>query len=57
MTPEVADVFRGAISQPYGAVIVCGPTGSGKTTTLYAALSILHDRERVAMTIEDPVEY
>jgi type IV pilus assembly protein PilB len=57
MTPEVADVFRRAISQPYGAVIVCGPTGSGKTTTLYAALSILHDRERVAMTIEDPVEY
>jgi type IV pilus assembly protein PilB len=57
MTPEVADVFRRAISQPYGAVIVCGPTGSGKTTTLYAALSILHNRDRVAMTIEDPVEY
>lgn len=52
---EVA--FNRAINQPYGAVITCGPTGSGKTTTLYAALDILNDDERVLMTIEDPVEY
>ena len=43
--------------QPYGAVIAGGPTGSGKTTTLYAALDCLNDAERVLTTIEDPVEY
>jgi type IV pilus assembly protein PilB len=49
--------FLRAIRQPYGAVIACGPTGSGKTTTLYAALDLLNDEERVLTTIEDPVEY
>jgi len=49
--------FERAIKQPYGAVIACGPTGSGKTTTLYAALAALNQPERVLMTIEDPVEY
>jgi type IV pilus assembly protein PilB len=49
--------FERAIKQPYGAVIACGPTGSGKTTTLYAALGALNQPERVLMTIEDPVEY
>jgi len=49
--------FERAIKQPYGAVIACGPTGSGKTTTLYAALAALNEPERVLMTIEDPVEY
>jgi type IV pilus assembly protein PilB len=57
MSPETEDIFRHAISQPYGAVIVCGPTGSGKTTTLYAALDHLNTTDRVLMTIEDPVEY
>jgi type II secretory ATPase GspE/PulE/Tfp pilus assembly ATPase PilB-like protein len=47
----------GAISQPYGAVLTCGPTGSGKTTTLYAALDRLNDGMRSIATIEDPVEY
>jgi type IV pilus assembly protein PilB len=49
--------FTRSIHQPFGAVIVCGPTGSGKTTTLYAALNQLNSTERVLMTIEDPVEY
>jgi len=49
--------FERAIKQPYGAIIACGPTGSGKTTTLYGALSVLNEPDRVLMTIEDPVEY
>jgi type IV pilus assembly protein PilB len=49
--------FRRYIAEPYGMVLVTGPTGSGKTTTLYAALSeIKHDEDKV-ITIEDPVEY
>ena len=49
--------FMGAISNPYGMVLVTGPTGSGKTTTLYSALSqINHDGVNI-MTVEDPVEY
>lgn len=57
MDPDAEEAFRTAIEQPYGQVIVCGPRGSGKTTTLYTALEHLNDRERVLMTIEDPVEY
>ena len=49
--------FVQAISQPHGAIIACGPTGSGKTTTLYSALELLNDPTRALMTIEDPVEY
>src|SRR5438093_13695830 len=57
MTPAAQEVLTRAINQPYGAVIACGPTGSGKTTTLYAALNLLNDDERAIMTIDDPVEY
>ena len=57
MNPEATEAFTRAIRQPYGAVLACGPTGSGKTTTLYAALDYLNDAERVLMTIEDPVEH
>jgi type IV pilus assembly protein PilB len=57
MSPETEAVFMRAIEQPYGAVISCGPTGSGKTTTLYAALDRLNDGYRSIATIEDPVEY
>jgi type IV pilus assembly protein PilB len=57
MSPANQETFARAIRQPYGAVIACGPTGSGKTTTLYAALDHLNDAERVLTTIEDPVEY
>ena len=50
-------LFRRAIQEPYGMVLVTGPTGSGKTTTLYAALSEIHAPEEKIVTIEDPVEY
>ena len=49
--------FRKYISEPYGMVLVTGPTGSGKTTTLYAALSEIKSSEDKIITIEDPVEY
>jgi type IV pilus assembly protein PilB len=49
--------FRGYISEPYGMVLVTGPTGSGKTTTLYAALNEIKTNEDKIITIEDPVEY
>jgi type IV pilus assembly protein PilB len=46
-----------AIRRPHGAVVVCGPGGSGRTTTLYSALSLLNEPDRVLMTIEDPIEF
>jgi len=49
--------FSRALKQAYGAVLVTGPTGSGKSTTLYAALGTLNSREKNIITIEDPVEY
>ena len=49
--------FNGFINKPHGILLVTGPTGSGKTTTLYAALSKLNNLERKIITIEDPVEY
>ncbi|HEY3758999.1 MAG TPA: ATPase, T2SS/T4P/T4SS family [Solirubrobacteraceae bacterium] len=48
--------FDGAIHRPHGAVLVTGPTGSGKSTTLYAAVNVLNDGARSILTIEDPVE-
>ncbi|HJU46591.1 MAG TPA: GspE/PulE family protein [Gaiellaceae bacterium] len=51
------DVLEHSIHQPFGAVVCCGPTGSGKTTTLYACLQELNTPDRVITTIEDPVEY
>jgi type IV pilus assembly protein PilB len=56
MSPEAEEAFTRAINQPFGAIISCGPTGSGKTTTLYAGLEMLNDEGRVLATIEDPVE-
>jgi general secretion pathway protein E len=50
-------VLRRQIGMPYGLVVVTGPTGSGKTTTLAAALSTLNDQTRKILTVEDPVEY
>lgn len=57
IAPETLKRFRKAIAEPYGMVLITGPTGSGKTTTLYAALSELHTGEEKVITIEDPVEY
>jgi type IV pilus assembly protein PilB len=51
------DRFEAAIGRPYGAVLVTGPTGSGKTTSLYAGLQMLNTGERSILTLEDPVEY
>jgi len=55
--PEELDKFDKAIRLPYGMVLVTGPTGSGKTTTLYSALSSVNVRSKNIMTAEDPVEY
>lgn len=54
---EIQKKFRKYIAQPYGMVLVTGPTGSGKTTTLYAALTEIKSPEDKIITIEDPVEY
>jgi type IV pilus assembly protein PilB len=56
MPPHALEQFSAAIAKPNGAVLVTGPTGSGKSTTLYAALNELNDGERSILTIEDPVE-
>src|SRR5262245_33506351 len=55
--PEDLRRFRVYIKEPYGMVLVTGPTGSGKTTTLYAALNEIRNEEDKIITIEDPVEY
>ncbi len=57
MGPEDFRIFSRLLDLPYGIILVTGPTGSGKTTTLYAALSQINDVERKIITIEDPVEY
>ncbi|MEW6293752.1 MAG: GspE/PulE family protein [Pseudomonadota bacterium] len=57
MPPHVLARFRHAIARPSGIVLVTGPTGSGKTTTLYAALNELNSPEKKIITVEDPVEY
>jgi type IV pilus assembly protein PilB len=55
--PESLRRFRAAIARPYGVVLVTGPTGSGKTNTLYSAISSLNRRDTNIMTAEDPVEF
>ncbi|HEX6135233.1 MAG TPA: type IV-A pilus assembly ATPase PilB [Longimicrobiales bacterium] len=57
LEPKAEKDFMGAIMNPYGMVLVTGPTGSGKTTTLYSALSKINTEEVNIMTAEDPVEY
>ncbi|MBW4707427.1 Flp pilus assembly complex ATPase component TadA [Roseobacter sp. YSTF-M11] len=57
MRRQARDAFKRILHRPDGIVLVTGPTGSGKTTTLYAALDALNDRQRNIMTIEDPIEY
>lgn len=55
--PNVLDRFKSLLRRPHGLILVCGPTGSGKTTTLYSAMTMLNDPEKNLVTIEDPVEY
>lgn len=57
MSEQTLKKFRKAIHEPYGMVLMTGPTGSGKTTTLYGALSELNTGQEKIITIEDPVEY
>ncbi|MBW8329847.1 MAG: GspE/PulE family protein [Thiobacillus sp.] len=57
MPPDMLERFRAILHRPNGLVLVTGPTGSGKTTTLYAALGELNDPGTKIITVEDPVEY
>ena len=57
MAKHDLQVFNRLINRPHGIILVTGPTGSGKTTTLYAGLTLLNDRVRNIMTVEDPIEY
>lgn len=57
MDPRTLERFRDVLAQPNGITLVTGPTGSGKTSTLYSALSVLNNGERNVMTLEDPIEY
>jgi type IV pilus assembly protein PilB len=57
LAPADLDVAREILARPWGLVLITGPTGSGKTTTLYSALSEMNNGERCILTLEDPVEY
>ena len=57
MTPEILADYQQLITRPHGLILITGPTGSGKTTTLYATLSQLNNKEKNIVTVEDPVEY
>lgn len=57
MEAKTLDLLRQLIAKPHGIILVTGPTGSGKTTTLYAALTELNDKKRNILTVEDPIEY
>jgi len=56
-SPDTLERFRALLTSPYGIILVTGPTGSGKTTTLYAALNSINSVDKNFITIEDPVEY
>ena len=57
MSPEVAKIVSDNLKKSYGMLISCGPTGSGKTTTLYALMNMLNRPEVNMTTVEDPIEY
>lgn len=57
MDPAVLVRFKTALAEPNGIILVTGPTGSGKTTTLYSGLTLLNDQTRNILTVEDPIEY
>jgi type IV pilus assembly protein PilB len=54
---DILNQFKSVLRRPHGLILVCGPTGSGKTTTLYSAIKVLNCMEKNIVTIEDPVEY
>jgi type II secretory ATPase GspE/PulE/Tfp pilus assembly ATPase PilB-like protein len=56
-SPQIRAQFEALIKRPHGIILVTGPTGSGKTTTLYAALDKINSPDRKIITVEDPVEY
>ncbi|MCL5943063.1 MAG: Flp pilus assembly complex ATPase component TadA [Actinobacteria bacterium] len=56
-SPKALARYQKSFTKPYGAILVTGPTGSGKSTTLYATLNILNSPEKNIITVEDPVEY
>ena len=57
MNEQVSSAYRRGLARPHGIILVTGPTGSGKTTTLYAGLSSINQSSRNILTIEDPIEY
>ncbi|MFX6857639.1 ATPase, T2SS/T4P/T4SS family, partial [Acinetobacter baumannii] len=57
LTPRDHHELRELIAKPHGILLVTGPTGSGKTTSLYASLTELNDHSRKLLTVEDPIEY
>lgn len=57
MEANTLNLLRQLIAKPHGIILVTGPTGSGKTTTLYSALTVLNDKVRNILTVEDPIEY
>lgn len=57
MSERDLKTLKGLVSRPHGIILVTGPTGSGKTTTLYAGLSEINDKSRNILTVEDPIEY
>lgn len=57
MSEDICELFRAQLYKPHGILLVTGPTGSGKSTTLYAGLSEINTPERNILTVEDPIEY
>ncbi|MBI4228057.1 MAG: Flp pilus assembly complex ATPase component TadA, partial [Candidatus Omnitrophica bacterium] len=57
LLPDSLEAFRQAVARPYGMILVTGPTGSGKSTTLYSVLGQMNEPGRNILTVEDPVEY
>ena len=57
MSDELLELFKTTLKNPNGIILVTGPTGSGKTTSLYAGINLLNDNTKNILTVEDPVEY